>query len=306
MIRPSFPEVVDSSMLASFRACPRRFAYEYLEHWKPKTESVHLVAGKAFAAGLEALRLAFFGEGRSVDAALEAGSTALIREYGDFECPADSAKSLERMLGALEYYTEAFPLTDEPAPPTRLAGDKLGVEFSFAEPIEEVCHPVTGAPLIYCGRMDQIVDFAGAPYGEDDKTTSQLGASWSRQWDLRSQFTSYCWGARRAGIPLQGFLVRGIAILKTKWDHSQAITYRPEWQIQRWYAQTCKDLLRMIEQWESGAWDYNLDHSCNEYGGCAFRKICLSDRPQLWLETDFERRRWDPVTRMEVKLEQEN
>lgn len=297
-----FPEVVDSSMLASFRACPQRFYREYVEHWKPRTESVHLVAGKAFASGLEALRLAYFRDRLSVEEALAQGAAALIREYGDFECPADSPKSLERMLGALEYYTEAFPLANEPAPPIRLQGGKLGIEFSFAEPVHEVLHPVTGSPLIYVGRMDQIVEYAGALYGEDDKTTGQLGASWSRQWDLRSQFTSYCWGARRAGLPLQGFLVRGIAILKTKWDHAQAITYRPEWMVERWYKQTCADLRRMISAWENGEWDYNLDHSCNEYGGCVFRQICLSDRPETWLNANFERRRWDPVTREEVIL----
>lgn len=297
-----FPEVVDSSMLASWRACPRRFQLEYIEHWKPRTESVHLVAGKAFAAGLEALRLSFFRDHSSVEEALAQGATALIREYGDFECPADSPKSLERMLGALEYYTEAFPLRDEPAPPARLSGEKLGIEFSFAEPIHDVPHPVTGAPLLYCGRMDQIVGYAGALYGEDDKTTGQLGASWSRQWDLRSQFTAYCWGGRRAGLPLQGFLVRGIAILKTKWDHAQAITYRPEWMVDRWYEQTVRDLRRMVAAWEADQYDYNLDHSCNEYGGCVFRQICLSDHPETWLNANFERRRWDPVTREEVLL----
>jgi len=297
-----FPEVVDSSMLASFRACPQRFYMEYIQHWKPRTESVHLVAGKAFAAGLEALRLSFFQDGSSTEEALAQGAAALIRAYGDFECPADSPKSLERMLGALEYYTEAFPLTDEPAPPAKLQGGKLGIEFSFAEPIHEVLHPETGSPLLYCGRMDQIVEYAGALYGEDDKTTGQLGASWSRQWDLRSQFTSYCWGGRRANLPLQGFLVRGIAILKTKWDHAQAITYRPEWMVDRWYQQTVTDLLRMLRAWETGQWDYNLDHSCNEYGGCVFRQICLSDRPETWLQANFERRRWDPVTREEVML----
>ena len=302
MFRPPFPEVLDSSMLASFRSCPQKFFREYLEHWKPKSESVHLVAGKAFAAGLEALRLGYFVEALPLEDALARGCEALIKAYGDFECPADSAKSLERMLGALEYYTEAFPLNDEPAPPSILAGEKRGIEFSFTEPID-LLHPETGNPLLYCGRMDQIVDFAGARYGEDDKTTGSLGASWPRQWDLRSQFSAYCWGARQAGIPLQGFIIRGIAILKTKWDHAQAITYRPDWQIDRWYAQMLKDVKRMLESWKRGEWDYNLDHSCNEYGGCVFRQICLSDRPDIWLEASFERRRWDPVTRVETVLE---
>jgi hypothetical protein len=150
--------------------------------------------------------------------------------------------------------------------------------------------------------MDTIVDFAGAIYGEDDKTTSQLGASWSKQWDLRSQFTSYCFGAQRANIPLAGFLVRGVSILKTRYDHAQAITYRPSWMIERWYEQLHRDIERMKEMWASGEWDYNLDHACNEYGGCDFRQVCLSSNPDPWLKINFQRRVWDPVHRTEVEV----
>jgi hypothetical protein len=117
--------------------------------------------------------------------------------------------------------------------------------------------------------------------------------------------TGNCWGARKAGIPLEGFLIRGVSILKTKYDTQQAITYRPAWQVDRWEQQMQLDVLRMIECWENGYFDYNLDESCNAYGGCGFRRICLSEpgRAQSWLEQDFERRRWDPVQRIEVLVE---
>lgn len=54
-----FPSVFDSSMLSAWKTCPSLFAHSYLQHWKPKGESVHLVAGKAFAKGLEVARTAF-------------------------------------------------------------------------------------------------------------------------------------------------------------------------------------------------------------------------------------------------------
>lgn len=55
--RPMFPHAIDSTMLATFRSCPQKFFRQYIQHWKPKTESVHLIAGGAFAAGIEAARL---------------------------------------------------------------------------------------------------------------------------------------------------------------------------------------------------------------------------------------------------------
>lgn len=301
MNRPPFPAVIDSSLIAAFRACPTQCFNEYFLHLKAKTPSVHLHAGAAFARGLEIARKAYYLEGKSESDALEAGMFALFQAYGDFECPEDSNKSATRMAGALDYYFEQYPMGKDKCVPASLPGGAKGIEFSFVEPIN-VSHPETGEPLLYSGRFDMLANFANALYGEDDKTTSQLGASWSRQWDLRSQFTAYCWGAKRAGFPIQGFLVRGVSILKNKYETQQAITYRPDWQIDRWYTQVLKDLDRMKAMWVAGEWEFNLSESCNTYGGCQFKKLCMSSDPSPWIEADFARRRWDPVTRTETPI----
>lgn len=300
--RPPFPEVIDSSLIAAFRSCPRKAFLEYIQHWKPRTPSVHLKAGAAFARGLEVTRTSFYEEGLDPETSVALGLKALIEAYGDFECPPDSPKSCERMAGALEFYFDKYPLGADSAEIIQVA-DKYAIEFNFSEPID-VQHPVTGQPLIYTGRFDAMVRYSGLTLGCDEKTTSQLGASWPRQWDLRSQFTAYTWGAAKAGIKLDGFLVRGISILKSKYDTAEAITYRPQWQLDRWYEQLCRDLARMKLAWLSGEWDYNLDHACAEYGGCPFRGVCLLRNPAELLEQQYERRRWDPVLRQEFLLEE--
>lgn len=297
-----FPTVIDSSLMAAFKSCPRKAQLEYFEHWKSLEPSVHLHAGAAFAAGCEATRVAYYASGKSPDEALAEGLHALLTHYGDFDCPEDSPKSASRMAGALEYFFYAFPLGTDKAIPLSFPNGKRGIEFSFLEPLD-LSHPETGEPLLYAGRMDMCVDYEGMKLGEDDKTTSQLGASWPRQWDLRSQFTSYCWGAARAGIKLDGFLVRGVSILKSRYDHAQAITYRPQWQIDRWYVQLQYDVARMVKAWKIGYFDFNLDHACVEYGGCPFRSVCQMREPSQLLETRFERRIWDPVTRTETKID---
>lgn len=298
---PPFPEVIDSSLIAAFRSCPRKAFLEYIWHWKPRTQSVHLVAGAAFARGLEVTRTSFYEEGLDPDTSVALGLKALIEAYGTFECPADSPKSCERMAGALEFYFDRYPLGNDSAEIIQIAG-KYAIEFNFSEPID-VLHPETGQPLIYTGRFDAMVKYSGLTLGCDEKTTSQLGASWPRQWDLRSQFTAYTWGAAKAGIKLDGFLVRGVSILKSKYDTAEAITYRPAWQLDRWYEQLCRDLARMKTMWLDGVWDYNLDHACAEYGGCPFRGVCLLRDPAELLEQQYERRRWDPVLRQEFLLE---
>ena len=296
-----FPAVLDSTIMAAFKSCPQKANLEFIQHWKLRDQSVHLHAGAAYASGMEAARVAYYIDGLSEPDSVAAGLYALLKAYGNFECPPDSAKSAERTAGALEYYFSHYRLGVDKAIPMTLPGGKRGIEFSFLEPID-LLHPETGDPILYSGRMDMMCSYEGMNLGEDDKTASQLGASWPRQWDLRSQFTGYVWGAGRAGIKLDGFLVRGVSILKTKYDTLQAITYRPQWLIDRWYKQLLLDGARMIEAWKSGYYDFNLDHACAEYGGCPFKSVCQMREPQALLEQQFQRRKWDPVARTETLL----
>lgn len=331
---PRFPEVLDSSMMATFKSCPQLFKKLYVEDWKSKEQSVHLVAGGAFAKGMEVTRQAFHtgeyqfwarryknpeapaegseaflkeiqnGQPGDAQSSIAIGLTALMTAYGDFQCPADSAKSLERTAGAFEYYWERYPLTLDKAfgpVPIVLPSGRRGIEFSFAHPLP-IKHPVTGNPLIYAGRCDSIDDYLDGVYLGDEKTTSSLGATWSRQWDLRSQFMGYSWACHQSGIEVDGTIVRGVSILKTKYDTQQAIVPCAQWQREQWYEDTLSWIEDIIVCWHRNEWKHNFDHACGDFGGCAFRLACGSQEEDSWLSTYFERRQWDPITRIEHKL----
>jgi hypothetical protein len=233
-----------------------------------------------------------------------AGMQALVAAYGDFECPADSAKSLERTLGALQFYFERYPLGADGMVPITFASGRRGIEFSFATPLPNVAHPVTGDPILYTGRADMLAHYLDGIYVVDEKTTSALGASWSRQWEMRGQFTGYQWAAREAGIDTAGSVVRGVSILKTKYDTLEAITYRTSWEIDRWLEQTERDIRRMIQCWQDGWWDYDMGEACGSYGGCSLTSICKSQDPAAWLPVRMERRVWDPLARRELTVEE--
>lgn len=301
-MRPMFPPVVDSTMLSAFRACPQKMFRSYVEHWKPQTDSVHLHAGKSFATGIEAARRAFYIQHLSKEESEATGLEALIRAYGDFECPAESAKSLERMAGALEFYYENYPLGQDGAIPLEFASGLQGIEFSFSEPLP-VMHPTTGDPILFAGRADLLAHYCNGIYLFDEKTTSSLGPTWPRQWEMRSQFTGYTWAARNQGINVTGTVVRGISILKTKYDTAQSITYRSEYEVDRWLKQTIRDVESMKRMWEAGDWEYNLDNACNDYGGCMFTTVCKSPTPEKWLPINFQKKVWDPLSREEITPE---
>lgn len=330
MTQPMFPHTFDSTMLAAFRSCPQKMFRTYVEHWKPRNESVHLIAGGAFAKGIEVSRRAYY-EGvapiwkREIDdetrlevtkvggeqkveqgdpeLAQALGLEALIQAYGNFECPSDSAKSLERMCGALEFYFERYPFDEDGMDPVTFPDGRRGIEFSFAEPLP-INHPVTGMPLLYTGRSDMIANFAGGQYVVDEKTTSSLGASWSRQWEMRGQFSGYIWSAMKAGLNPQGAIIRGVSILKTKYDTQQAVTYRAPWEIERWLEQSVRDIERAIRSWREGHWDYAMDGACAEYGGCSMVDICKSPSPESWLPMKFEQRVWSPLDRKQMTVQE--
>lgn len=302
MTKPLFPPTVDSTLLSTFRSCPRKFYLQYIQHWKPMGESVHLIAGGAFASGIEAARVAFYIEGKSPEDSEAIGIRAMMEHYGDFEPPPGSSKTPERMAGAMEFYFDHYPLGRDGAEPIKIGGSS-GIELSFARPLDFL-HPTSSDPVLYTGRSDMVAHFAGQIYIFDEKTTSQLGASWARQWDLRSQFTGYQWGCQDFGIKAAGTIIRGVSILKTKYDTLQAITYRGDWEIERWLEQVHRDLSRMYQCWKQDYWDYCLDHACNEYGGCPFTQICKSNDPDSWLPMYFERRVWDPLQRKELSVEE--
>ncbi len=305
-----FPEIIDSTMLAAWKACPQKYMREHLQHWKPKEPSVHLHAGAAYARGLEVARRSFYELGEGKKNAEAAGLEALMEAYGSFSCPPDSAKSLERMCGALEFYFDRYPLGEDPAVPLLLPNGKRAVEFSFAIPLN-LLHPVTGNPILYAGRCDQIVEFAGGLYTFDDKTCSQLGASWSSQWNMRGQFIGYTWAAQQSGITVSGTIVRGVSILKTRYDTAQALVNFSPLLIERWEDGLYAFLHSLKRAWERAnegfqdKFSYNLSESCTQYGGCPFVRVCSSPDPEAWLEMGFERRVWNPLTRIETKLPEE-
>jgi hypothetical protein len=298
-----FPSVWDNTLRSAFVACPRRFNWEYMRHYKHQIPSVHLHAGSAWAKALEVAREVYYTQKLPALDAQALGLLALVEAYGDFEPIAKSNKSLDRMIEAFKYYFRAFPLESDPVQPYIGADGKPMIEFNFALPLDpDLTHPETGEPILYTGRADMIATYAGAVSIYDDKTTQSLGASWANQWDRRSQFTGYAWAAKAYNIPVSQVVVRGIAILKTEINHAQCISVRTPHHIQEWHTQVVRDIRRAIQCYKEGYWDVDLSDSCSSYGGCLFKQPCMSSDPEPWLSGgNYAIRIWNPLTRQETE-----
>lgn len=187
----------------------------------------------------------------------------------------------------------------DPAQVITLQG-KPAVEFSFAIPLP-IKHPDSGEPILYAGRFDAIMEYAGGLYANDDKTATSLGASWSKQWELRGQFIGYAWAMREFGIPPAGTIVTGISILKTKYETQRAVISQSNDKIEEWLQDTIAEIEDAKTRYVAGArWKKNWSESCNAYGACQFKQCCQVSDPQPWLDTYFEVRPWDPLVRVSL------
>jgi hypothetical protein len=173
---------------------------------------------------------------------------------------------------------------------------RLGIECTFALPLE-IRHPQTGDPMLYAGRFDMLAEREGVLFVVDEKTTSQLGDSWSSKWDLRGQITGYIWAAKQFGIPVAGAIIRGVSILKTQYGHAEASVVRSQWEIDRWYEQLNIKLQRMIDAWKSGVFTYSLGDACESYGGCGYKTLCTVPDPEPYIPVHYERIQWNPLNK---------
>lgn len=294
-IQPEFPLVWDSTLRGAYVSCPMKFFWEFMRKLGPNVTSVHLHFGAAIAAGLEVSRYRFYADNYSQEDAVAAGLVTLMQEWGDYEDNHD-LKSFANCVAAYTAYCDEYPFGSDHIQPYFKDDGTPAVEFSFAIPIPEVLHPVTGEPLIYAGRFDMLGVYNSQLFIVDEKTTGQLGNSWLRNWDLRAQFTGYCWAAQEYGLPVAGAVVRGIAPRKNgSVDFAQAITYRPEHLISTWRQQLGRDLQRAVQNFKDGYWDVNFDSTCASYGGCQYKMLCESPEPEAWIPGYFKERTWNPL-----------
>lgn len=295
-VRPPFPAWIDSTARKDFDSCPTKFYYSHIRGLRRKGGgSIHLVFGATLAKGLEVFRRRYYGDSAHVLDCYISALHHMILEWGEFEEPEGTNKTFENCILALLSYFEQYNPNDDVVKPYMHDGQPA-VEFSFAVPIPGIKHPQTGHPILYTGRFDMIGTYGSMQMIVDEKSASQLGASWQNQWRLASQITSYVWGAKQYGYNVQGAVIRGIGIYKTYFAHQMIIQQRPQWMLDRWLAQLQRDVRRMISLWEEGYYDMSLDSACSNYGGCPFLSLCESPTPENWIETEFEPSNWNPLT----------
>lgn len=298
-----FPLVIDSTFLMAFDSCPMAGFRAHIQHLGGG-ESTDLIAGGAFAAGLEAARKAYYNLDADENEALLAGSEALLEKYGD-HIPTKETKAPERMITALEMYFIEHPMSQDLVQPAKLENDEYAIEYSFARKLPFKHPDLPKEDLIITGRADMLVEYAGSLYVFDDKTTgAAFTKNWAQQWATRGQFTTYCNYLKKEGINVKGAYIRGIYLGKTNIKFMDAPSNRSDWECKIWEQQMLKKVERILEAYKqykksgehpanyfNGAWG----EACNKYfRPCSYMDLCKSELAEQYIESEYDQNIWLP------------
>lgn len=316
----------DSTSLGWLKTCPRLYQYSMIEGWRARGSHVHLVFGQHYHSALELydkLRLGVVQAYMS-ESELPSHESALRDVVHDILCktweklgapdgkPWDSehpSKTRETLIRSIIWYLDQF--RDDPAKTVVLANGKPAVELSFRMEMEwgpEHSTPVDDygvpngepnpKPYILCGHLDRVVEFNSARYVMDRKTTgSALTPYYFDNFSPDNQMSIYTIAAKvQFQTPVAGVIIDAAQIMVGFTRFQRGFTYRTDTVLEEWLAdfRYWTDLAEGFA--ERDHWPMN-DKACGLYGGCLFRGIC-SKSPEVrekFLESDFERRPWNPL-----------
>lgn len=294
----SLPQHIDSTMLSSFRSCPRKFFWSHIRGLHPRSRSADLHAGSCFASGIEEFYKALLKDKLTVEDAKARMFGTFTREWGDYVAPDSNPKSQDNMWIALDDYIRTYPPAIDRFQFLRNPDGTPTAEFTFAIPLDFDSWPLhpSGEPFIYTGRTDGLGTYDGKLCFKDEKTTKGIGNSWAQQWALRGQFIGYTWAGKMSGMDIEHVLVRGVGILKREIKQIEILKHYTDTHRDRWFYQLHQDLVRLRKCWDDGYFDYNFGETCTAYGSCPFVPLCESPNPEAWTDS-YEVRFWDPTKR---------
>lgn len=267
----------DYTMMSTFQTCQRKYDFRINQGIVGRKPPIAADFGKCIHQSLDA----WYKE-KDVDHAVELFKATYV------ESEEDDKRTHKMGEWILRNYHSKY--VDQPF-------KVLSTEREFTLPLPN------GNKLI--GRIDKIVEWDGAIWGMDHKTTSALGDSYMRFHTPNLQFSGYTWAIQQLGFPqCAGILVDAILVAKGLLDTTSRgklvplrrdFAYRSPGDIEE-YLSVVGQIQQDIELSEStGVWIPNFE-ACTDYGECPYRKICKEPKEfrDKIIAADYVHEPWDP------------
>jgi hypothetical protein len=313
--------IVDNFALSIFQSCPAKFDLRILQQWTTKRKSAALGFGGAFHLGLAE----WYKTGS------RAAMLGAVQSGWPDGMPVDDFRSKAKCVEALIAYTKEYPaenfvVVDGPD------GKLIEVSFTLPtglflpmcpvckidcrvdghwSPVDPLC-PNCGAALEdlqYGGIFDGLVEFSGALYVLEHKTTSRLGDRFFDQFRPNNQVSGYVWGASQlSGKQIGGALINAIGVYKSSpTKFKRQVTMRASEEIDEWLGSVYNTCVSIQQAKITGSFPMHTG-SCTMYGRCeyhAVHSLPFAKQRVAILEQDYQRSEWNHEARDEDSTEDE-
>lgn len=274
-------KIWDYSTLSSFQTCRKRYYYEHVLCIRPKAPSGALTFGGAIHEGLDE----YYKNDRDLVKAIQAFTKAHVEIEGE------TLRTLEHGIKLLTVYAQKYK--DEPF--KVLGKPEEGFVFTIGDEL-------------YGGRMDLLVDWDGATWLVEHKSTTRLGNSYFDQFDLDKQVTGYIIATEEyLGRKCQGCIInvmepwkeviRKSARTKAPEDH---FLRKPLNRSQRLKDQFKNNVLRIIRdiRWcheNDEFYEAEKKESCFYYNrSCPYIALCKYGEDERIIKNEFVHEVWEP------------
>ncbi len=268
----------DYTMFSTYQSCARKYDFRVNKGLVSKTGMSAPDFGKAIHKALDVLYVAW-----DVEAAIEVFKKDFVEDLIK-----DDKRTHKMGEWILRNYTEKY--RDQPF-------KVLSCEREFTVDLPNKNKLI--------GRIDKIIEWDGAVWVMDHKTTSQLGPQFMYMHTPNLQFSGYVYAAQQLGYgKCVGVLVDAILVAKGLFEAKSRdkltpllrdFAYRSPADIKEYLdvATALTSEIHINEETED--WVPNWG-SCSDYGECAYRKICKEpgEFRQRIIDSEFKVEHWDP------------
>lgn len=307
--------IVDNFALTNFTTCAAKFKLRMEDGWTTKWKSGALGFGGALHEGLAA-----WYKTKDASKALMA-----IHEKWPSNTPPDDYRTKEKCLNVMIEYIKRYPVES-----FKIVGLDQGeplVEVSFTLDTDmkvQFCSSclmvaVSGSgnatlcgncnkpleEILYGGIFDGLVDFNGAIYTLEHKTTSQLGAYYFNQFKPNNQISGYDWAAGKlTGYRVGGSLVNAVGVYKvgaTKFERQ--ITTRSDAEVREWLRNVQSVCTQIAIARATNRWPMST-MACTLYGQCEYHgvhSLANEAEREKYLEMQYIRQPWSHEDRDDKK-----
>jgi hypothetical protein len=278
----------DSTSLGALKTCPRKYLYQIILGFSPRSMSFHLRFGILYHKALENYDKITGTHDERVIKSILSIAPDLCEPDGSCWDTGDTGKSVPNLIRSIIWYLDHF--RNDAAKTIILANGQPAVELSFRFNLT--------TDILLCGHLDRVVEFGLQTWVMDRKTTKgALGSYYMAQFNPNNQMTLYSAASRIVlNQAARGVIIDAAQILVSETRFARGFTERSDEDIEEFFTETKFYLNQAQHFTETKLWPKN-DQACGNYGGCAFREVC-SAPPRMRetiLRSNFVSNFWDPL-----------